>query len=277
MAKYFEGTSTGNRYEVGRDYKTGDGRVMTANSDGSFTQKGHYVGTTDAGKTITDDRGRGNTSRGSFGNPDVSWYASGRDRANPNQHGATGIIAYSQGKDGSYAAERDGEGHVVTQAQNPARMRAAGGYTGAAVRTAAWSGDQTEPQDLLLGGNHMKASPKWSNADLAEIRYSDIGGNLIGLMNLGADIGHNLAWAMGPEYYKADAGGRVQMLAGKARDGLAAIAGPVTDFDLGAATRGWNGATPSEVREPDRMFHDGWVSYDEGTTWAFEGISNPWR
>lgn len=266
MAKYFEGTSTKEKYEVGETYSNSRGDFR-ANEDGSFTKLGNVVGKTDAGKTIRDNSG-GQVSRGSAGNPDVKWYASGGDRVGPNKQ--TSGITTSLGRDSDNGPAYDQAGQLVTQVNNPARMRAAGGFTGAAVRTAAWSGDQTEPQDLLIGGNHMVANPNYSNADLAEIRYSDIGGNLIGLLNLGADIGHNLAWRMGPEYYKADVGGRLNIIGKMGTDALGSLPKPNIDLDLGSAIR-------SDIVEPDRRFHDGWVSYDEGNTWAFEGISNPWR
>lgn len=277
MARYFEGTSTKQRYEVGNTYSNSRGDFR-ANEDGSFTKLGNVVGKTDAGKVVRDNTG-GQVSRGSAGNPDVNWYASGRDRAYPTRHGETQITAAVLQRDSRGNIQYDRQGNAMTVTAAP-RERTTSGFSGAAVqqaayagskpRGAAWSGDMTEPQDLLIGGNHMMADPRYSNADLAEIRYSDIGGNIIGLLNLGADIGHNLAWRMGPEYYKADAPGRLAILGEMGGNALASIPKPNIDLDLGAAIR-------SDVVEPDRRFHDGWVSYDEGNTWQFEGISNPWR
>lgn len=276
MATYFEGTGTKDRYQVGKTYSNSRGDFR-ANEDGSFTKLGNKVGTTDAGKVVRDNTG-GQVSRGSSYNSDVNWYASGRDRANPQRHGETLITAASLKRDSRGNIEYDRDGNAVTLTTTP-RERSSGfggaavqqaAFSGAKGRTRAWSGDETEPQDLLIGGNHMMADPRYSNADLAEIRYSDIGGNIIGLLNLGADIGHNLAWRMGPEYYSADASGRMAILGKMGIDALGSIPKPNLQLDLGSAI-------PSEVNEPDRRFHDGWVSYDEGTTWQYEGISNPWR
>lgn len=188
MATFFSGTSTGNKYEVGRDYKTGDGRVMTANSDGSFTQKGRVVGTTDAGRTIVDDRGRGNTSRGSYGNPDVDWYTDSRGSSSTANRGVAqgGSIsdAVRSGKAGS-TAQAPGE---TVRVQNPytasqggnlrtSRVAAAAHGIGLAPfgpgRIAPWSGLDDPEQHYMVAGWHMKASPRSSNMAMVEERQGD--------------------------------------------------------------------------------------------------------
>jgi len=276
MAKYFEGTSTKERYQVGNTYSNARGDFR-ANEDGSFTKLGNVVGTTDAGKVVRDNTG-GQVSRGSAGNADVNWYASGRDRANPQRHGETLITAASLKRDSRGNIEYDRDGNAVTMTAQP-RPRSTGfggaavqqaAFSGARLRAEGWSGDMTEPQDLWFAGDHMRANPKFSNADLAEIRYSDIGGNIFGVANIGADLGHNLAYRMGPEYYNADFAGRMNILGDMFGKAVGSIPKPNLQLDLGSAI-------PSEVNEPDRRFHDGWVSYDEGTTWQYEGINNPWR
>lgn len=205
MAKYFTGTSTGNRYEVGKDYKTGDGRVMTANEDGSFTKKGNYVGTTDAGKVVTDNSGRGSVSRGSYGNPNVEWYASGAD-----------AVSYTSGdRRTSATAQSLGGGTINTDSglavrvPSPTQERQNRGAFiadlpgwNAGRDITQWSGKDDPAQDNLIGGWHLRASPRWSNAELFEARYGEVGETLIGLAVLGADIGYNarIAWDKnGPE------------------------------------------------------------------------------
>lgn len=187
MATYFSGTSTGNKYEVGRDYKTGDGRVMTANSDGSFTQKGRVVGTTDAGRTIVDDRGRGNTSRGSYGNPDVEWYSDSRGGSTGANRGLAQGASLSDagrsGKAGTSAQTADG----TVRVQNPyttsqggnlrvSRVAAAAhgvGFGFGGGRIAPWSGLDDPEQHYMVAGFHMKASPRSSNMAMVEERQGD--------------------------------------------------------------------------------------------------------
>lgn len=187
MATYFAGTSTGKKYEVGRDYKTGDGRVMTANSDGSFTQKGHYVGTTDAGRTIVDDRGRGNSSRGSFGNPDVEWFSDSRGSSDSANRGvAAGSVAQAGGSSKGSVAVSQSDGTV--KVQNPysasqggnlrvSRVAAAAHGIGLAPfgpgRIAPWSGLDDPEQHFMVGGWQMKASPRSSNMAMVEERWGD--------------------------------------------------------------------------------------------------------
>lgn len=181
MATYFSGTSTGNKYEVGRDYKTGDGRVMTANGDGSFTQKGHYVGTTDAGRTIVDDRGRGNTSRGSYGNPDVDWYSDSRGSSSTGNRGlvAGGSIS-DAGRSGKAGTSAQGPGETV-RVQNPYSASQGGNLRTSRVAAAAhgvpllrtWSGLDDPAQDLKIAGHHIMASPRSSNMAMVEERKGD--------------------------------------------------------------------------------------------------------
>lgn len=186
MATYFSGTSTGNKYEVGRDYKTGDGRVMTANSDGSFTQKGHYVGTTDSGRTIVDDRGRGNTSRGSYGNPDVEWYSDTRGSTVRGDRGgvAGGSVSAAGRASKGDQPQQDGTVRVqnpytASQGGNLRVSRVAAAAHGVGIqgfgggRIAPWSGLDDPEQHYMVAGFHMKASPRSSNMAMVEERQGD--------------------------------------------------------------------------------------------------------
>jgi len=196
MAKtYFTGTSTGTKYEVGKQYKTGDDRVMEAMPDGSFKKVGNFVGYTDQGKPVVDDSGRGSVSRGSAGNTEVEWYSDaptrgGADRVSLPQGSVSG--AGNSGKGGGALAPQQ-------QAQQAQPPRVSGGLvqianpwsSGGAYRTnrvaaagqgigifgpgriAPWRGLDDPEQHFMVGGWHMKASPRSSNAAMVEERWGD--------------------------------------------------------------------------------------------------------
>lgn len=192
MAKYFTGTSTGTRYEVGQQYKTGDGRVLTAQPDGSFKKEGNFVGYTDQGQAVWDDVGRGSVSRGSSTDASVEWYASGKDLAQmqagavrDNVAGAAGAAGSSVLPAQSAGSDRDGAVMRVGTTSTLAAMWAA------APRDGSWSGKDDPGQDNLIGGFHWMANPRWTNAELFEARYGEVGETLIGLAVLGADLGFN--------------------------------------------------------------------------------------
>jgi len=185
MALFFSGTSTGNRYEVGRGY-TMNGSTYIAQSDGSFRKEGAVVGTTDQGRVIRDNSG-GQVLQGSAGNSSVDWYASGKDI--PKASAGKGSVV-------SQSAAPTSAGEAVQKIASP-QKQATAANRGAFVRDASsWSGKDEPPQDNIIAGQHWRASPRWTNAELFEARYGEVGETLIGLAVLGADIGYNarIAW-----------------------------------------------------------------------------------
>ncbi|UYD39171.1 MAG: hypothetical protein [Wigfec virus K19_56] len=185
MARYFSGTSTGNKYEVGRDYVTGDGRVMTAQADGSFVKQGNLVGYTDGGRAVTDNEGRGARSVGSAGNPDVEWY---QDRGTSSAHysapAAGQSVASAAARGSTYAAESpraSNSGAGVMRIANPSSGVLAGRVAAAAAgggflrtgRIAPWSGLDDPEQHYQVAGIHMVASPRSSNMAMVEERQGD--------------------------------------------------------------------------------------------------------
>lgn len=191
MARYFEGTSTGTKYEVGKQYQTGDGRVLTAQPDGSFRKDGNLVGYTDQGRPVIDNVGEGSVSRGSSTDASVEWYASGKDLAEANAGLLRGSPASQASSAGAFtpgkSAGTDSSGNAVMSV--PRSSLAA--MWAQADRSGGWSGKDDPPQDNLIGGFHWMASPKWTNAELFEGRYGEVGETLIGLAVLGADVGYN--------------------------------------------------------------------------------------
>lgn len=57
-------------------------------------------------------------------------------------------------------------------------------------------------QDLVLGGALIQANPGYSNAGDGEERWGEIGGELVGLAAMGADLGHNAARMYFGENYR---------------------------------------------------------------------------
>lgn len=207
MAVYFSGTSTKEKYEVGREYVNSRGQVVTANTDGSFG-----------------NRETGQVMRGSSYNPDVAWYADGADAAlwGAYHNSPTGQVAFytDQGK-AVYEnkAPNPSYGGLGNAAQQPER-RAVGaglagtvfgggaaringpvvslGNRGAFLRDNAWSGKDDPGQDMLWGGFHYMANPRWTNMELLEARLGDseLISTALGLATLGADLGYSARnWA----------------------------------------------------------------------------------
>lgn len=215
MARYFSGTSTGTKYEVGKDYVTGDGRVLKAQADGTFQKQGNLVGYTDQGKPVVDDVGRGATSRGSYGNPDVEWYASGSDAAAYRAAGgysAPGqVMAGSEAPTGAVAVPPPTQSPVkATQANRgafnlvfnaPEAFRAGGvqhPYLKMQRDNYAWSGEDLPPQDMVIGGLHLRANPKWSNGEVVEMLFGDneVVSTLYSVFHVPAVAGYNARlWA----------------------------------------------------------------------------------
>lgn len=201
MARYFEGANTGTRYEVGKSYVTGDGRVVTAQPDGSFAKEGNLVGYTDAGRPIVDNAGRGAVSAGSRGNVDVNWYASGQDAAAYRAAGG-----YSPAANAAHGGSSGPEGSVqvagpaVATAANrgaykssPAAAVFAGSYLNLTRDNNAWSGEELPPQDMVLGGWHLRANPKWSNGEVVEMLFGDneLVSTMYSLFHVPATFGYN--------------------------------------------------------------------------------------
>jgi len=213
MALYFEGTSTGNKYEVGKTYEMG-GREYTAQSDGSFVREGTRTGfTTDSGKVVRENDG-GHRTVGSSESGDVAWYASGSDAAanrtlSPGQSVQGASLSGTTGGNGGppSGAVRVGNNAV-------ARFFAASG--GGYAARAAWSGKDDPAQDNLMAGFHIRANPKWTNAALQEERYGEFGSELIGLGILASDIGYTarINW----DEYTTPRGGKPSAAAGAAED-----------------------------------------------------------
>lgn len=182
MAVYFEGTSTGNRYEVGRTYEMG-GREYTAQADGSFVREGSRTGfTTDDGRTVRENDG-GHRVTGSSQDPSVRWYASGNESlTSAALSPGTAISSSGAGEPQTVASSQ--AGMVPMQAPN-ARFRAASSDY---IRTAAWSGKDDPGQDNLLFGFHLQANPRTTNAELFEARYGDFGSSVIGIGVLADDL-----------------------------------------------------------------------------------------
>lgn len=191
MAVWFEGTSTKNTYKAGDRFETSRG-VVEANKDGSFTNV----------KT-------GQKSVGSSQSPSAKFYASGSDIAmftgggtseketqkalqKGSQAGTQVQASAAGGTSGSVPVARTAGGgpEGSTQVMSPT-LATMWANRGSYVRSSAWSGKDDPAQDNLLGGRHWQASAFWTNAELFEARYGEVGETLIGLAVLGADIGWN--------------------------------------------------------------------------------------
>lgn len=209
MAVSFTGTSTGQRYEVGKTYSNGTGDYV-ARADGSFQKLGDRVAVTEGGKVIRENNG-GHVFAGSSGNTSVSWYASGSD-ANAFAGGKGQALARvaSRSTPSISGGDPNESARAATPVMSPRSVRVAtSGNRGAAlseesrvsnptlsqrttrtgIRVAAagqavapawstgrgmgWSGKDDPPQDVIFAGRHIKASPYFSNAELGEARWGD--------------------------------------------------------------------------------------------------------
>lgn len=264
MAVYFEGVSTGNRYEVGRSYESA-GRTYTAQADGSFavaSQRPVYDST--GGFVAVAEGPADRFTKGSYGDPNVSWFASGSDSLSHSYH-SPGAAVSATGSDGSPAAVGPRWSDAAGSQESLVRMSSPAARSGGSislVRDAAWSGKKDPPQDLLIAGYHMRANPAMSNADLAEARYSDIGGNIIGTAVLGSDLGDNLARMMGPGYWGTGEKGPEL-----ARHRLNYMADAVADWSAVGIASEFREGPPAQP-----LKHDGWTSHDGGNSWEYTGI-----
>lgn len=206
MAVWFEGTSTKNTYKAGDRYETSRG-VVEAQKDGSF-------------KNVS----TGQVSRGSSQSANANFYASGSDIALFTGGGKSDSVAQ---KAAQKAAQNGGSERVSSSGASTGAASVAGGGErvrvmsptlaamwadrGNYVRSSAWSGKDDPAQDNLLGGRHWQASPYWTNAELFEARYGEVGETLIGLAVLGADIGWNARRAIwGEDHQNVNIGDELQ-------------------------------------------------------------------
>lgn len=182
MAVKFTGTATGKEYEVGKNYKTPDGKTYQAQADGSFAP---------VGKTT------GPSLKGSMGNPDVEWTASGADRlAVKNVAPGQNIVVAAMGGVLPPGATKPAAKPPTAQTEAVTPAHQAGKATAGAktvINAAKWSGKDDPAQDNLLAGIHIQANPKQTNAELWEARYGDVVSAAIGIVTLGQDIGYTLA------------------------------------------------------------------------------------
>lgn len=209
MSVYFSGTSTGNFYEVGREYTNSRGGTSVANRDGSFT-----------------DTKTGRTSVGSSQDGSTSWYATSDEKMVQKAVDARGEWVGSKGGDAwaesngvvingtvrgqSVSAGTPSGSAVVPTARQtgiatgtdrpgPTIERALALERGAAIGSIFRGPSVGTPKtvtDQVLFGYDFKGNPRFTNAELAEERYAEIGANLVGLGVLASDIGYNAARAV---------------------------------------------------------------------------------
>lgn len=138
----------------------------------------------------------------------------------------------------------------VTAVPAPAPKASGGGFVATAAnrgafrpdwnRGDAWSGKDDPVQDMVFGGYHWQASPKWTNGDMIEVRFGDteIVQEIVGLAIVGADIGHNAArHVFGPNVNNMGPQARMTALQGMAAEGAKrGIQGSIDGmFNMGAA------------------------------------------
>ena len=122
----------------------------------------------------------------------------------------------------------------------PATIANRGAFLAAFNRGDEFSGKSEPVQDMVLGGYHWLASPKYTNGDLVEVRYGDseIVQEVVSLAIVGADIGYNAArHVFGPNVNNMGPKERIDALTGMAANAahngtLGAIDGA---FNLGGA------------------------------------------
>jgi len=267
MAVYFQGTSTKTMYEVGKAYKTSDGKVVYARLDGSFgnSKTGQYL-------------------PGSSGNRDVEWRATGDDIRIMNQGYRDDLIRNSQGgfiyddprsssANGYRPGGSGGGSQGSTKVVNPA-ARATASNRGAFVRSALWSGKDEPGQDNLFAGVHLKADPRFTNAELYEARYGDFGSAVIGLGILLADgVYTGTEWFNKPSNQKAMAAG-ARGMEKSLWEGA---------FSFVDNVRHWgeeNAAKERALNEARTRFNDAWdlrekLQAEEANTHHWNGVVSP--
>lgn len=281
MAKYFEGTSTKERYQVGQAYNTAHG-IVVAQSDGSFR-----------------DISSGAVSQGSAGNPDVRWYATGSDavgeaplytdqgkRIETRGYTSAAPVAAAAAT-GAKAAPAEGfsPGGAV-----PISTPATVGNRGAFIRDWAFSGKDDPIQDAIFAGVHWYANPKNSNLDWIETRYGDseIVQEFMGLAGVGSDIGFNAArMVFGPRVQEMGPMERYTALQGMAAVGAGNLGTAITEGAFGAvgAARAWaadNAANEAAIAAERAAVEDAWdyrqlLQHQEANAHKGRQIEEKWR
>lgn len=211
MAITFTGTSTGNTYQVGNQYSM-NGDVYTALRDGSFQ-----------------NNRTGNTLEGSSNSPDVTWRASGNSIS--EMGGGASVTGHMNGSrqrviydsTGRVVGVTDGPGGTAPSVgRSRQQVGAAGtvaGRSGAVASAFSGRGYTQDVTDAALGYNHWQGSPGWSDSEIIETMYSDVGAAVYTPFKFGADLGHNLAiQTWGPGVVDMTPGDRVNDLGNRALD-----------------------------------------------------------
>lgn len=277
MSVYFSGTSTGNMYEVGREYTNSRGGTSVANKDGSFT-----------------DTKTGRTSVGSSQDPGTSWYATSDEKmydkniSAAQAYGAKGgnVNAVASGNGGTVVTTSTAVPTKAPTAQQVAQATGTGAgdrpgptieralamQRGAGVTSIFRGPSVGTPKtvtDQVLFGYDFKGNPRFTNAELAEERYAEIGANLVGLGVLAADIGYNAGravWGDKHDTMSLQEKGRVlsQRTDGIAKDmGAAALGGLFTAWDA-ANNYGRNQQLIEEARtRAITISNDAWDAREE--------------
>jgi len=280
MSVYFSGTSTGNYYEVGREYSNSRGGTSVANRDGSFT-----------------DTKTGRTSVGSSQDGSTSWYATSDEKMSQKAVDARGEWLGSKG--GDEWSETKGivngtvRGHnvsaglpsgtaaapVSSTAAAPGTMRPGptveralaqqrGSATGSIFRGPSVGTPKTVTDQIFFGHDYF-GNPRFTDAGLAEERWGEIGGGLVGLAIMGTDLGQAAARAtFGPNADSLSPRERADILTDRAdrgaRDmGESAFNGLMTVWDA-ANKWGHNQQLIDEARQRAiAISNDAWDAREE--------------
>lgn len=264
MALYFEGTSTKARYEVGQHYTTAHG-VVQAQADGSFR-----------------DLSTGQVSRGSYGNPSVDWYATGRDavaspafytdagRAVYTQHAYSPSNAVANTVGGSRGGGGVGGGNTDEGFTPGAALRVSAPITaanrGAFIRDWAFSGKDDPVQDAVMFGRHWAANPRMTNGSWIEERMGDseILQEIYGLAVFGSDLGFNAARAVwGDNVQNMSPAQRGDVLVKRAASSAEDVGSALFDIGFGAVSAARNWAAENKAEEDRqaravRTVNDAW-------------------
>lgn len=251
MALYFEGTSTKDRYEVGKHYTTSHG-VVQAQADGSFR-----------------DVSSGAVSRGSYGNPNVGWYATGADQvATPAFYTDQGRAIYANhayapsnavantlgggGRQGGGAGGGQSEDGFAPGAALRVSAPITAGNRGAFIRDWAFSGKDDPIQDAVIAGRHWAGNPMYSNLSWIEERYGDseLITEIASLALLGSDIGFNAARAVwGDNVQNMSPAQRGDVLVKRAAASAEDVGNSVFEIGFGVVEAARNWAAENKANE----------------------------
>lgn len=160
MTAWFTGTSTGNTYNVGQNYRNADGSTSRANADGSFTN--NNTGRTSVGSSQSTSVLRGNSSLGT----------SNRGGSGPGVPSAgTGVIRTAG--PGVAGVAPGGVPVAAGAAVNPGVAGSGSGW---------WSvGTPSQLTQIVMGGRNVPMDTGMSDGETMEARWGDFGGSLGGL------------------------------------------------------------------------------------------------